>query len=95
MYNYLFSMPPALHAYDLAYTFYDGTDPSTEGKLAKAFQGHLLNFVRTGDPNGCGMVEFEKYGKDAWTMDVGRGGFKRTEGPGANERCRWWQEKFY
>jgi hypothetical protein len=26
-----------LHADDLAYTFYDGTDPSTEGKLAKAF----------------------------------------------------------
>ena len=101
MYNYLFNVPPAFHADDIAYTFFDDSMDSSavDSDLALTFQEYLLNFVRKGDPNGCGLPRFEEYGPDSvnWTLDVksqDKGGLKRTKNPGANERCFGWQESF-
>lgn len=103
IYNYLFSVPPAFHGDDIAYTFFDPTnpDPATDAELAGTFQQYLLNFVRKGDPNAddsdCdSLPRFESYGSDDrnWTLDVKSkesGGLKRVGNPGANERCFEWQ----
>lgn len=95
IFNYLFNVPPALHADDLAYTFYDGEDSTIDEAVASRFQSYILNFVRTGDPNSHGLPKFEEYGKSAWTMDVKKGGFERIVNPGANERCRCFQNRFF
>lgn len=94
IYNYLYDIPPALHGDDEAYTFYDGTDPSVDAKIAHEFQDYILNFVRVGNPNGYGLPNFQRYGKTGWTLDVRKGGFRRTTNIGNNERCRSFQRFF-
>ena len=103
-YNYLFSVPPAFHASDLAYTFFDHTDNTSSAipEIAATLQSYFLNFVRDGNPNGVGSkakssvpVEFEKYGEDAWTLNVMEDGFEQIRNPGENGRCDWWRSGFY
>lgn len=95
IYNYLFSVPPALHGDDLSYTFYDGKDSTIDASVASKFQSYILDFVGTGNPNRDGLPNFEKYGESAWTLNVKKGGFERITNPGANERCRCFQKNLY
>ncbi|KAL8825487.1 MAG: hypothetical protein Q9191_004385, partial [Dirinaria sp. TL-2023a] len=55
--NYIFSVPPAYHAQDLAYTFYNGDSNQHDVNLtvAHVLQSYLANFVVRGDPNGHGL----------------------------------------
>ena len=100
MFNYLFDIPPAFHGDDLAYAFYDGTDPDVDPATADVFQRYILNFVRAGNPNACAssssspLPAFDRYGASAWTLDVRKGAFAPTVNPGANARCQWWQKGF-
>ena len=95
IFNYLFDVPPALHGEDLGYTFFDGEDNSVDSAVALPFQQYILNFARTGNPNSDSLPRFDEYGRSAWTMDVKTGGFRHITNPGANDRCRRWQDTFF
>ncbi|KPI40373.1 Acetylcholinesterase [Cyphellophora attinorum] len=59
IWKYLFAVPPAIHADDLAYSFYNGPETKTWEELpvveevANVLQQYIVNFVVTGDPNGA------------------------------------------
>ena len=90
MFNYIFSIPPALHASDLPWTFYDGESPDVDDSIATTFQKYLLNFVWKGNPKGPDLPSFEEYGMEnvGWTLIVTNQGLQHTRSLGANARCR-------
>ncbi|KAI1496442.1 Alpha/Beta hydrolase protein [Biscogniauxia marginata] len=55
--NYIFAYPPAYHAADLPYVFFGSEEEEEDGRgavdadLARALQGYIVAFARTGDPN--------------------------------------------
>ena len=51
-YAYEFSVPPAVHGADVAYTFYDfGPVPGLNTTVAEIMQGYFTRFAETGQPN--------------------------------------------
>ncbi|CAF9902947.1 MAG: hypothetical protein HETSPECPRED_000065 [Heterodermia speciosa] len=102
-YNYIFAVPPAYHAQDLAYTFYNGAgyQHDVNVTVAHVLQRAVTNFVRKGNPNGEGLPSFP-----AWTEDVE----EDSQSPGSDDakvirltnngfptareeavgRCGWW-----
>ncbi|KAK4949851.1 hypothetical protein LTR10_011693 [Elasticomyces elasticus] len=106
IFKYLFAVPPAIHADDLGYSFYNGNGSLTwEGyvvneKVALTLQDYISSFVITGSPNNgperSGNPWFPAYGTNAsvLTMNVtGLGAL--TVDPQANSRCDWWQKTLY
>ena len=57
IFKYLFAVPPAIHADDLGYSFYNGNGSTTwEGlpvveEVAVMLQSYIINFVTSGSPN--------------------------------------------
>jgi para-nitrobenzyl esterase len=50
------AVPGAPHCADMPYRFGAAKDPSPAGRsVAKTMQGYLVNFARTGNPNGPGL----------------------------------------
>ena len=100
-YAYEFEVPPALHGFDVPYTFYDGEGMvnTTEGTLvvqvAKVFQAYIGNFVTTGNPNGKGLPNFSTYGSGAMEEGLNFTGIKMQMDPDENPRCLFWQEALY
>ena len=68
--NYIFAVPPAYHAQDLAYTFNSGASyqHNVNVIVAHVLQRAVTNFVQGGNPNGEGLPSFP-----AWTMRVEEG----------------------
>ena len=66
-YAYEFSVPPALHGFDVAYTFYNGVAGAERvvDQVAQAMQQYLTDFAQTGTPNGAGVPNFGVYGTAA------------------------------
>ena len=62
--NYIFSVPPAYHAQDLAYTFYNGAPNQHDVNVtvAKTLQKYIVNFVVNGDPNGGHSMRIPNWG---------------------------------
>ena len=103
--NYIFSVPPAYHAQDLAYTFYNGDSNQHDVNLtvAHVLQSYIANFALRGDPNGEGLPLIPP-----WTTPervVVEGGVAALAGANAvnltvhgfpivqeaaAERCGWW-----
>ncbi|TGO47940.1 hypothetical protein BCON_0257g00020 [Botryotinia convoluta] len=75
-YVYSFNVPPALHADDVAYTFYNGPGSVTwDGKpvfgdAALSLQDYILNFVTTGTPNGRRVPDFALYDSESNVLSI-------------------------
>lgn len=98
-YSYDFTIPPALHGQDIAYTFFNG-EPRINATIAVMFQSYITNFVETGNPNGdCvngRLPFFPRYGENSTTLSIdalGDGKIQRDEL--ASGRCEWWQKALY
>ncbi|WPH04316.1 Hypothetical protein R9X50_00720500 [Acrodontium crateriforme] len=97
-YAYFFTIPPALHAADIPYTFYDDTGVSTtvlSPKIAIALQEYLTEFAMTGMPNEKGVPYFPIYGSNSTIQNLGVTGIVGQKDPTANARCDWWQKVLY
>ncbi|KAI9643680.1 hypothetical protein NHQ30_008302 [Ciborinia camelliae] len=100
--SYYFTVPPGLHGEDIAYTFFNGdTTTSDDGlpvnaTVAAALQRYIMNFARTGNPNGDGVPFFPEYQSNATTVVLGTTGFGSLQtDTTANNRCQWWQQVLY
>ena len=96
-YAYEFQVPPAVHAQDVAYTFYNARTAasSIDKEVARAHQGYVANFIREGNPNGKGLVKFPEQGSKGSMMAEGtreQGGVRVERDPTVNARCAWWAE---
>ena len=94
--NYIFDIPPAIHAQDLAYT-YNPNDP-TPGffpKIAVTLQRYLTHFVLTGNPNKKGLPSWPLYGKKAAAITLTTGGVEQSTSDAANARCAFWNRADY
>lgn len=94
--SYIFSVPPALHGQDIAYTYYDGPSAAVENStLAQIMQRYFTNFAETGSPNGPGVPFFPAYGKEQTALNLNRTFIGTLPDNAANERCDWWQKGLY
>lgn len=99
--KYQFSVPPALHGDDIAYTFFNGDETSQDigggtvnATIAGVLQDYIVNFAESGKPSGKGVPAFPDYGKGIGrVLDLNITGLG-TVMPDANDnvRCRFWQE---
>ena len=95
-YNYVFSIPPAIHAQDLAYTYYPtGTTPGFYPEIAIALQGYLTQFVLKGNPNGNRLPNWPTFSQQANAIDFTTSGVELTTSDAANGRCTFWNQGSY
>lgn len=101
-YAYHFSIPPALHGDDVAYTFYNGQGVDDyyvkSVEVALAMQDWFVSFTKTGvptSPDVKGVPDFPQYGADAKIMNIGVNGFSIEQDDADSERCEWWQKGLY
>ena len=98
-YAYIFSVPPALHGGDVAYTFYVGPygsqydSVSLNTTVAAVLQDYITSFAVNGQPS-TGVQDvpsFGKYGLNAMVSNLSSTGITRITDNVANSRCTWWQ----
>ena len=96
-YNYLFSIPPAIHGQDVPYSFYNGPNPLViADPIAVALQEYLTGFAESGTPNEPGIVpQFNIYGQGSEVQNLNITGIEEIRDPTANARCLWWQQALY
>ena len=101
-YAYLFSAPPALHGFDVPYTFYNanvtGTSPIRgvpNPAIAIALQEYITTFAQKGNPNTAGVPHFDLYGQNATVQNLNVTGISQLRDPAANQRCNWWQKGLF
>ena len=91
--NYIFSVPPALHAEDLSYSFYNGLanqEPPTNTVVGEDLNGYITHFALSGDPNSPGRPPFPEYGTMSTALNLTDHGLVPVKDPTANARCDWW-----
>lgn len=100
--SYYFTVPPGLHAEDIAYTFFNGdTTTSDDGlpvnaTVAAVLQRYIMNFAMTGNPNGVDVPFFPEYQSNATNVVLGITGLGSVQvDTTANDRCAWWQQALY
>lgn len=94
-YAYQFSVPPALHGQDIAYTFYNGPSGSVVPRIAVALQQYITSFVVDGVPSGPTLPLFPSYGNDSKIIDLNATSISQVLDPVANKRCDFWQKSLY
>ena len=105
-YSYFFTIPPALHGQDIAYTYYNGNGSATAGsggislgvsapQIAIAMQEYITSFAMTGNPNEKGVPFFPIFGQNATIQVLSVTGIAAARDPTANYRCDWWQKGLY
>lgn len=99
--SYLFNVPPALHAQDTGYLFYNADDPlgadsfafigQKNETVAYALQDYIVSFTVQGVPESRvdGLQGFPRYGKNATVVSLTPSSISPSRDPIANERCRW------
>ncbi|KAL1966185.1 hypothetical protein VTN77DRAFT_4737 [Rasamsonia byssochlamydoides] len=92
-YSYMFSIPPALHAQDMPYTFFNGGPaPSVKNTtVALVMQDYITSFVESGTPRSSLGPMFPQHGDEALLVNLGESNITIIRDPTANMRCRWWQ----
>ena len=95
-YNYIFGISPAIHAQDLAYTYYPNT-PSTGfyPQIAMDMQGYFTQFTLAGDPNKRGLPQWPQFGQGAKAINFTVAGIQDVVSDAANSRCAFWNEATY
>ena len=95
-FSYFFSVPPALHGNDIAYTYYNGPSPSVVSvPIAIALQEYITSFAEDGNPNEAGVPYFNMYGANATVQVLNITGISEAMDGAANQRCNWWQKALY
>lgn len=98
-YAYMFSIPPALHGYDLSYTFYDPNENSSSSvankTVALALQDYITSFTQSGSPNSTIGSAFQKSGAQRHLQNLGGSNITSIHDPTANRRCQFWQNVPY
>ncbi|KAK2777612.1 carboxylesterase family protein [Colletotrichum kahawae] len=105
-YNYEFRVHPGVHGSDFPYAFYNGPDEVEGGihvgnfgpvivDVARTLQGYIVNFVKSGNPNGLGLPEFPVSGADVNMLAFNNSGVSVIRDMTANERCLWLQKALY
>ena len=102
-YAYEFSVPPALHGTDVAYTFYDFDPAAAPGvvnaTVAAILQGYLTRFAETGQPNAPTLPFFHPARPGLTVQNLGNdfvGPMPDERGiRQLSERCRFWQDVPY
>lgn len=95
-FNYIFSVPPSLHADDLAYTYYNGPKAAVKSDtLAVIMQEYFTNFAITGDPNGPGLPYFPTYGDGNIVQNLNLSTIGPIPDDVATPRCLWWQKGLF
>lgn len=98
-YRYAFEIAPAIHADDLAYTFYNGPgyDPKVKSDwAANVLQEWITDYTTYRKP-GCGGTSpcFWKYGSDANTLSLNLTEVKIIKDPWDNEKCKFLQNEAF
>lgn len=89
-------MPPALHGYDVPYTYYNEPNPFVlSTRIAITLQEYITHFAETGSPNEKGVPFFSMYGENGTVENLNVTGVTRSIDPAANYRCDWWQKGLY
>lgn len=97
-YSYLFAVPPALHGFDVPYTYYDGGALSSSvvnRTVAIALQEFITSFAKDGRPAADRIRQFNMYGPDARVLELNIQGISEVRDSNANARCAWWQKALY
>ncbi|PYH70533.1 carboxylesterase family protein [Aspergillus vadensis CBS 113365] len=96
-YASVFSVPPGVHAQDVAFNFWDHSQPDTElgpfsESLALTMQDYIITFVNQGFPTSAenNATEWEAYSKDGRVMNLGLQDIAITSDPVNTDRCRFW-----
>ncbi|KAH8669135.1 Alpha/Beta hydrolase protein [Xylariales sp. PMI_506] len=97
-YNMLFAYPPGYHGEDVPYTFFNGdTTTSDDGlpvspTIAYALQDYLTTFVKAGNPNLNGYIQWPVYGNQGNIMEFTYTGLALGIDDMYNSRCDWIQQ---
>ncbi|KAF6235654.1 hypothetical protein HO173_006337 [Letharia columbiana] len=96
-YAYQFSVPPALHGQDVAYTFFNGPSSSVVSvPIAVALQEYITSFaINGGQPSGPSLPMFPIYSNASDIIDLNATSITEIMDPIANSRCDWWQKELY
>ena len=74
--------------------FYDKKNIDAAAELSGLMQGYVINFAKTGDPNGPGLPAWPQYRPDSKTIVVFDSTGAITEPAGVyDDRCAFWDEK--
>lgn len=97
--NYIFSIPPATHAQDVAYTYYP-TNPTIGfiPERAIELQKYLVEFVLHGNtPTPILLPRWPYFGSmdQARALNITAEGIRQTVSDQANQRCEWWNKALY
>ncbi|KAH8427431.1 uncharacterized protein LDX57_005145 [Aspergillus melleus] len=90
-FRYEFSVPPAMHAGDLAYTFYmpGSSTAGVNTTLADIMQTYFVSFSTTGNPYSCDQ---ETVPADGMIQNFNISDFGLIQDTVSAERCGWWQK---
>jgi para-nitrobenzyl esterase len=79
----------AYHAAEIAYVFGNALPDKPEDQAVhKLLRGYWVNFAKTGDPNGAGLLDWPRYGDDEAYMEL-------SAKPKAGESLDWKQMKLW
>ena len=95
-YAYQFSVPPATHGLDVAYTFFNGPSAAVAvDPIATALQEYITSFAINGKPSGPSLPMFPLYTDATDITDLNATRISEIMDPVANQRCNWWQKELY
>ncbi|KAF2459518.1 Alpha/Beta hydrolase protein [Lineolata rhizophorae] len=96
LHAYEFAVPPALHAYDVPYTFWGGSEvdvpgpAGVNGTVANAIQMALASFVAEGRPR-----DMPAYGPERKCTRFSDEGITVGTDGAVDRRCGFWQSRAY
>ncbi|KAK4073007.1 uncharacterized protein Triagg1_5684 [Trichoderma aggressivum f. europaeum] len=84
-----FSVPPAIHASDIPYTFYDGA-AGVDPHVASIMQHAIAGFAKCGEPDAGPLgFAFSRYVKQATTVNLNISSSVTISDPTWNHRTLW------